>query len=191
MTRGIKKSSRHQSQQYLWQTNHSRTRKTICKNEESRKGYEKAVKDKIDRVLADPGITTKGELIKALSQQQVYALLRTNEQGRLYGATFVDNEHKVVFNGSNLGKAYSANALNERFKEKETLKQPAPTRSPTQRHSLSKGSKQTIRLDKDWQAQIKLPKSPSLFKPLLETPQVQQGQFKPQRKKRRRKRYHL
>ncbi|EHQ24607.1 relaxase/mobilization nuclease domain-containing protein [Mucilaginibacter paludis] len=169
----------------------SELEKQFVKNEESRKENQKAVKDKIDRVLADPGITTKEELIKALHRQQLYALLRTNEQGRLYGATFVDNEYKVVFNGSNLGKAYSANALNERFKEKESLKQSAPTRPPKQRHSFPKGSKQTIRLDKDWQEQIKLPKPPTLFKSLLETAPVQSGQFKPQRKKRRRKRYHL
>ncbi|RKR82914.1 relaxase/mobilization nuclease-like protein [Mucilaginibacter gracilis] len=110
--------------------------KQFVKNEESRRGYQKAVKDKIDRVLANPAITTKGELIKALSRQQVYALLRTNEQGRLYGATFVDNEYKVVFNGSNLGKTYSANALNERLKGEEILKQTALRRSPKQRHSF-------------------------------------------------------
>lgn len=166
--------------------------KRFVKNAENRKEYHKAVKDKINRVLSNPAITTKSDFIKELHQQQVHVLFRTNDQGITYGATFVDNEHKVVFNGSDLGKAYSANALNAKFTANES--QPVTqtkAKSTRQRNHLSKGSKYTIRLDKDWQAQIKLPKPPSLFKPLLEAQPVQQGQFKQQRKKRRRKRFHL
>jgi hypothetical protein len=166
----------------------------FIKMAENRKEHHKAVTDKLERVLNNPAVTTKSDFIKELHKQQVHALFRTNDQGITYGATFVDNEHKVVFKGSDLGKAYSANALNARFAANESLPKPqtkVKSKSTRQRNRPSKGSKQTIRLDKDWQAQIRLPKPPSLFKPLLENPQVQQGQFKPQRKKRRRKRYHL
>ncbi|MDB5157978.1 MAG: relaxase [Mucilaginibacter sp.] len=168
--------------------------KRFVKNAENRKEHHKAIAAKIDRILSNPAITTKSGFIKELHKQQVHALFRTNDQGITYGATFIDNEHKVVFNGSDLGKAYSANALNEKFAANESEPKPqtkVKSKSTRQRNRLSKGSKQTIRLDKDWQPQIKLPKPPSLFKPLLENPPIQQGQFKPQRKKRRRKRYHL
>jgi len=42
-------------------------------------------------------------------------LLRQNDEGRIYGITFVDNQHKVVFNGSDLGKGYGAKAILERL----------------------------------------------------------------------------
>ena len=42
-------------------------------------------------------------------------MLRQNTEGRLFGITFVDNQNKVVFNGSDLGKGYSAAALQSRL----------------------------------------------------------------------------
>jgi hypothetical protein len=42
-------------------------------------------------------------------------LFRQNDEGRIYGITFVDNKTKVVFNGSDLGKAYGAKAITERL----------------------------------------------------------------------------
>lgn len=41
---------------------------------------------------------------------------RMNPQGRIYGLTFVDHQHKIVMNGSTLGKQYSAKAMKERLK---------------------------------------------------------------------------
>ena len=53
-------------------------------------------------------------LIVALKKQGVDTVVRRNEQGLIYGLTYVDHQSKCVFNGSNLGKAYSANAIRER-----------------------------------------------------------------------------
>ncbi|MFM9449563.1 hypothetical protein ACKI1Y_44705, partial [Streptomyces acidiscabies] len=55
------------------------------------------------------------ELVEYLKQKNIYTLLRQNAEGRLYGITFVDNQNKVVFNGSDLGKGYSAVALQSRL----------------------------------------------------------------------------
>lgn len=55
------------------------------------------------------------ELMEHLKQKNIYTLLRLNAEGRLYGITFVDNQNKVVFNGSDLGKGYSAAALQSRL----------------------------------------------------------------------------
>jgi hypothetical protein len=52
---------------------------------------------------------------KALEKQGVSVLFRTNEQGRIYGVTFVDHEQKAVFNGSRLDKEFSANVFNNLF----------------------------------------------------------------------------
>jgi hypothetical protein len=65
-----------------------------------------------------------GELVKCYSLQDFTARLRTkgikplfriNEDGRLYGVTYIDNVNRCVFNGSALGKELSANALSDRF----------------------------------------------------------------------------
>lgn len=53
-------------------------------------------------------------LVDALKKQGVDTVLRRNEEGLVYGITYVDHQSKCVFNGSNLGKAYSANAIRER-----------------------------------------------------------------------------
>jgi hypothetical protein len=51
----------------------------------------------------------------ALKKQGISVLFRENEQGRIYGATFIDHEQKCVFNGSRLGKEFSANVFNDVF----------------------------------------------------------------------------
>ena len=179
--------------------------KCFVKNAENRKQYQQAVKDKLDQALSNPAIITKADLIKALHQQHVYALFRTNEQGITYGVTFIDNAHKVVFNGSDLSKAYSAKGLTERLKP-ETASQAqllwVKAKTDRQRNSQSKGRKQKIKLDKDWKEQLSKPKliypTPAigpahgnLWKTLLEsTPDNHPGLLRP-RKKRRKKRIRL
>jgi hypothetical protein len=51
-----------------------------------------------------------------LQKQGISAVFRTNSEGRIYGATFIDHENRAVFNGSRLGKEFSANVFNELFK---------------------------------------------------------------------------
>jgi len=43
------------------------------------------------------------------------AIFRENKDGRVYGLTFIDNKKGAVFNGSDLGKEYSGQALIKRF----------------------------------------------------------------------------
>ena len=38
-----------------------------------------------------------------------------NDEGRIYGATFIDHTTRTVLNGSRLGKEYSANVFNELY----------------------------------------------------------------------------
>ncbi len=45
----------------------------------------------------------------------ISVLFRQNEEGRIYGATFIDHENRAVFNGSKIGKAYSANVFHNLF----------------------------------------------------------------------------
>ena len=63
---------------------------------------------------------------------------RQNENGMIYGITFIDHNRRVVFNGSDLGKLYTAKSILNRFYDvkdqkpeisRETLK---PKTAPVQ-----------------------------------------------------------
>jgi hypothetical protein len=71
---------------------------------------------------------------KTLAKQGISAIFRTNNEGRIYGATFIDHEQKCVFNGSRLGKEFSANVFNDVFSGREyASKQPDKTFEPFQK----------------------------------------------------------
>jgi len=91
--------------------------KKFAINEPSKESLKQRTKNAIDDCLQ----TAKGDmknLVDGLSQKQIYTVLRQNTEGRLYGITYVDNQNKVVFNGSDLGKGYSAAALQSRLATK-------------------------------------------------------------------------
>lgn len=93
-------------------------------NEVAKETLKPFVKTKLDDCLSQSP-STMNELMENLKQKHVYTLLRQNAEGRLYGITFVDNQNKVVFNGSDLGQGYSAAALQSRLANanENTIKQ--------------------------------------------------------------------
>jgi hypothetical protein len=92
----------------------------------------------LDNCLAASPKSMKG-LVKSLEQQQVYTVLRQNAEGRLYGITFLDNKTKCVFNGSELGKGYSAAALQSRLSiAKESTLNQDETKAGSSSGSLQK-----------------------------------------------------
>ena len=78
-----------------------------------------------DRKLADmtkrtvlsvlQGTYDKERFIATLKEKGIDTVLRYTEEGRIYGATFIDHRTGCVLNGSRLGKELSANALQEHF----------------------------------------------------------------------------
>lgn len=52
-----------------------------------------------------------------MADNKIYTVLRQNDEGRIYGITFIDNSTKCVFNGSTLGKQYSAQGILNRFSD--------------------------------------------------------------------------
>lgn len=75
---------------------------------------------------------TESEFRTALREKGIDLVLRRNDEGRIYGATFIDHNQRVVLNGSRLGKEFSANVLGERFADnspREDLQAPAPKHS--------------------------------------------------------------
>lgn len=62
--------------------------------------------------------TSLEDFKRRLSANKINTILRFNEDGRLYGVTFIDYQSKSILNGSRLGKEFSANTLNEYFSQK-------------------------------------------------------------------------
>ena len=50
-----------------------------------------------------------------LRKENIGVIFRKNEQGRIYGVTFIDYPNRAVLNGSRLGKEFSANVFNDVF----------------------------------------------------------------------------
>jgi hypothetical protein len=59
---------------------------------------------------------------KQLVDQGINTIVRRNDQGRIYGITFIDHESRTVWNGSQLSKNLSANVFNDLWKNGETQK---------------------------------------------------------------------
>ncbi|GAB2820427.1 relaxase/mobilization nuclease domain-containing protein [Ferruginibacter profundus] len=111
--------------------------KKFITNESAKEPLKQRTKNAIDDCLKT-AMGDMNNLVVALSQKQIYTILRQNTEGRLYGVTFVDNQSKVVFNGSDLGKGYSAAALQSRL----ATENEKPLTQDETANSSSAGSKQ-------------------------------------------------
>ena len=87
--------------------------------------FERA-KDKIDikptkRMVAEAMASASGkdDFIAGLKEKNIDLVLRYTEDGRIYGATFIDHNTMTVLNGSRIGKEFSANALQRWFDNPE------------------------------------------------------------------------
>jgi hypothetical protein len=58
-----------------------------------------------------------------LQKENISLIIRQNEQGIIYGLTYVDNNTYCVFNGSDIGKQYSAKMILETCRCEESAKQ--------------------------------------------------------------------
>lgn len=76
------------------------------------------------------GATVKDDFVAKLKERHIDVVFRYTDEGRIYGATFIDHNTMSVLNGSRLGKEFSANALNERFNNPQVQAIPSVTVSP-------------------------------------------------------------
>lgn len=58
---------------------------------------------------------TEERLRQRLEEQGLRVVIRKNDNGRIYGITFIDDKEGIALNGSRLGKGYAANKFNEYF----------------------------------------------------------------------------
>ena len=100
------------------------TLRALEKKFKENEGHKLLAKQRLKRVLDTtlPAAQNMSQLQDQLSGQQVYVLVRKNGSGQIYGLTFVDNQTKCVFNGSDLGKEYSAALVQSRLVANEGKK---------------------------------------------------------------------
>ncbi len=83
-------------------------------NQVSRHPHKARVRNAVDLALMGRRAATLDQLVSTLEKQGISAVIRRSETGVIYGITYVDHKTHCVFNGSSLGKPYSAKTLLER-----------------------------------------------------------------------------
>ena len=86
----------------------------FIQNEKTRTPYKSRIKNTIDIALLGKKKMSIQELAKIAELSGINMVFRQNAEGLLYGITYVDHQTQCVFNGSALGKLYSAKAIQER-----------------------------------------------------------------------------
>ncbi len=86
----------------------------FIQNEPLRHVHQLKLKTAIKWTLAKKKLTLD-EFKEALAREGINVVLRQNAQGNIYGITYVDFRTKCVFNGSDLGKEYSAKGILEQL----------------------------------------------------------------------------
>lgn len=88
--------------------------KRFKENELLKQEHKKHVKTAIDWILVKPPKNLPA-FRQALEKEKISLVIRQNDQGLVYGLTYVDHTTKCVFNGSDIGKLYSAKGILEKF----------------------------------------------------------------------------
>jgi len=86
----------------------------FLENEKLKQPHARRLRTAIDYVLLKKPGEELQSLISELSKERISVVLRQNKEGIIYGITYVDHQTKCVFNGSDLGKPFSAKMILER-----------------------------------------------------------------------------
>lgn len=82
----------------------------------------------------------KDDFIAKLREKGIDILIRENNDGRIYGVTFIDHNTHTVLNGSRLGREFSANAFERWFNgdgQKPQITMPNQSNAPNRTQSTS------------------------------------------------------
>ena len=84
---------------------------------------------------------SKEMFVDLLKMKGIDVVFRENKAGRIYGVTFIDHNRKEVYNGSRLGKEFSANVMNNLFnnltENRQNIKQESRDFMPEKNNSLN------------------------------------------------------
>ena len=154
--------------------------KQFAQHKESRLEYRPDVKARIDKVLKT-GSHNEQLFTSALKKQGIAVVFRRSEAGQIYGITFVDHNSKAVFNGSDLGKSYTAKAITDQFKPAPQFQKTVKT-SRTKRANSQEISNRYSFPDKQEENSPSVNPLETLLKPAQDY-----GSFLPKRKRRKKK----
>lgn len=94
----------------------------FTQNETHRQQHKQRVKNAVDLAFIGGKTQSVPALEKALLKERIQLVIRQNDKGIIYGMTYVDHQTKSVFNGSDLGKQYSSNAIQYRLAHPDAMK---------------------------------------------------------------------
>jgi hypothetical protein len=86
-----------------------------------KESYEERLTKIIDSFFHATDKHTRANFCSYMKLYEINAMFREGKDGRVYGLTLVDNRKCAVFNGSELGKGYSGQALMKRFEIKPSV----------------------------------------------------------------------
>jgi hypothetical protein len=150
-------------------------------NNERRKEHKQDLKQRIDIMLEKYQGIRKETFEKELKKQGIAVNLRQNDTGLIFGITFIDHRNKTVFNGSDLGKAYTAQSITSKFSgtDRTVKMELQPTVKSDKPARQAKG--------KNHPEILALPKPAKLLDLALSKTYGEEGIKIPKRKKKRRK----
>ena len=89
-------------------------------NEILKQEFKKTLKTSIDWIMIKPPKNLRA-FRQVLEKEKISLVVRQNESGIIYGLTYIDHNTKCVFNGSDIGKDYSAKAILEKLGISQSL----------------------------------------------------------------------
>jgi hypothetical protein len=98
----------------------SNLEKKFTENGLLKAAYRRTLKTSIDWIMKKPPKSLEG-FKEALQREKITLVIRQNETGIVYGLTYVDHNTKCVFNGSELGKEFSAKGILSRCGEHQSI----------------------------------------------------------------------
>lgn len=144
-----------------------------------REPHKAELKSLLDQLFFKFEHLSRVQFQKELLKNSTDVVFRNSEKGQTYGVTYIDHRNKTVFNGSDLGKSYSAQTLTRRFEKAVTNLSVSP-------HKLQQQVKiETQQIHPP--TYLKLPQQTNFLETLLANTQVESGIKVPKRKKRRKK----
>ena len=85
------------------------------------------------------------DFVRLLGEKGIDVVFRENEEGRIYGVTFIDHRNREAYNGSRLGKEFSANAFEQLFNRPQEFPEPEfPGQYAGERENLSDSMESAI-----------------------------------------------
>jgi hypothetical protein len=152
-------------------------------NEYLRKPFRDKLKAKIDKVIAHA--ISLAQFKNELKKTDVTVIIRQNAEGRIYGISYVDHPNKAIFNGSDLGKIYSAAAILDALQYRPAGNVASPAEQFSEKAGVTgAGSNQAI---SDSHSRTLLDDLLNQYDPNANLP----NQFGPKMKKKRRRKLNL